>query len=464
MDPKPLKPWTVVFARSDWDRLNAHHFPGDAGEHGSVLACGVVETERERRLLVREVLPAIDGKDYVAGKKKHTLVADFVSEKSGYCAHEKLAYLAVHNHSEDDWVEFSETDMASHERGYPALLDITKGGPVGALVLAGKAVAGDIWTLGGRAPVEKVIVLGSRREVLFPEPPKDAATWSAKDDRQARIFGADGQALISRLKVVVVGAGGAGSLLVQALAHLGVGELVVIDDEVVESVNLRRVVGSVPSDARTAPFPGTRKVDVARRLALSVNPFLVFRPVHGNLVDQDVAPMLRDADAVFLAADTMQARHVFNAICHQYLLPGFQVGAKVHAPDGRVEDAFAVSRIVGPDATCMWCSNLISRERLQKEGFSPEERRAISYVQDVPAPSVITMNMMSTALALNDFLFMFMGLHRTNDLGPRWYYFLSREPAMETLPEGTCAQCAGRKGRGDRVELPTRLPPDARGG
>ena len=41
--------------------------------------------------------------------------------------------------------------------------------------------------------------------------------------------GAEGQALISRLKVVVVGAGGAGSLLVQALAHLGVGELVVIE-------------------------------------------------------------------------------------------------------------------------------------------------------------------------------------------------------------------------------------------
>jgi hypothetical protein len=459
MDQKPLKPWTVVFARSDWNRLDAHHFPDDNGEHGSVLVCGAVETERERRLLVREMLPAIDGKDYVAGIKKHihTLVADFVSEKVGYCADQKLAYLAVHNHGMDTQVEFSPTDFASHERGYPALLDITKGGPVGALVLGGKAVAGDIWTSSERSPVEKVIVLGGRREVLFPKPPGDAAVVAAMDDRQARIFGREGQTLLSRLKVVVVGAGGAGSLLVQALAHLGVGELVVIDDEVVEGVNLRRVVGSVPSDARNDPWPGTRKVDVARRLALSINPFLVFRPVHGNIVDPEVAQRLFDADGVFLAADTMQARHVFNAICHQYLLPGFQVGAKVHAPEGRVEDAFAVSRIVGPDATCMWCSNLISRERLQKEALSPEERKAINYVQDVPAPSVITMNMMSTALALNDFLFMFTGLHRVEDLGPRSYHFLSREPVMETLPKTTCRQCAGRKGRGDRDDLPTRV-------
>jgi len=188
-----------------------------------------------------------------------------------------------------------------------------------------------------------------------------------------------------------------------------------------------------------------------------VNPFLTFRPVHGNIVDPEIAAILFDADAVFLAADSMQARHVFNAICHQYLLLGFQVGAKVHAPKGRVEDAFAISRIVGPDATCMWCSNLIARERLQKEALSAEERKAINYVPDVPAPSVITMNMMSTSLALNDFLFMFAGLHVSEDLGPRSYHFLTREPVVETLPARTCRQCAGRKGRGDRTELPTRM-------
>ncbi len=457
MGQKPLKPWTVVVARSDWASLLSHHFPGDEDEHGSVLACGVVESERERRLFVREVLPATDGKDYVRARGKHTLLAHFVSEKSGYCAGEKLAYLAVHNHWESDEVEFSPTDLTSHERGYPALLDITRGGPVGALVLAGRAVAGDIWTYADRTPVEKVIVLGGRREVVFPRPASDRAVWKAVDDRQARIFGAEGQALISRLKVVVVGAGGAGSMLVQALAHLGVGELVVVDDEVVESENLRRVVGSVPTDARTDPWPGMRKVDVARRAALAVNPFLVVRPVHGNIVDPAVARMLCDADAAFLAADTMQARHVFNSICHQYLVPGFQVGAKVHAPGSRVEDAFAVSRIVGPDAMCMWCGGLISSTKLQEEALSPDQRKAINYVENVPAPSVITMNAMSTALALNDFLFMFTGLHQTDDLAPRRYDFLRREPVIETLPVRTCRECGGRKGRGDRADLPTRF-------
>ena len=110
-----MKPWTVIFSRSDWQLLNAHHYPGDYGEHGSVLACGVVETPRERRLLVREVLPAIDGKDYVASVKKHThqLVAEFVSEKVGYCAGQKLAYIAVHNHGVG--VEQYRRDLGVHD-------------------------------------------------------------------------------------------------------------------------------------------------------------------------------------------------------------------------------------------------------------------------------------------------------------------------------------------------------------
>ncbi len=457
MAPKPVKPWTVVFGREDWERLNAHHLRDDGEEHGSVLVCGVVETERERRLLVREVLLARDGVDYIARRGTYRLVADFVSEKSGYCADQKLAYVAVHNHPIGDAVRFSQVDLESHERGYPALLDITRGGPVGALVLAGKAVAGDIWTPSDRAPVARTIVLGARRELFFPAPPRDAGVWSAVDDRQARIFGREGQALLSTLKIVIVGAGGAGSLLVQALVHLGVGELVVIDDDIVKQENLRRIVGSVPADAEMLPRKGAQKVEVARRVAASVNPFLLFRPVDGNVVDRSEARWLVDADAAFLAADSMQARHVFNAICHQYLVPGFQVGAKVHAPGGHVQDAFAVSRIVGPGATCMWCSDLISRERLQKEAFSEEERRAINYVPDVVAPSVITMNAMSTALALNDFLFTFTGLHRTNELGPRRYDFLTREPVIETLPMKTCAQCEGRKAKGDRGDLPLRL-------
>ena len=40
---------------------------------------------------------------------------------------------------------FRHDDLRSHQRGYPALLDIARGMPVGALVFAEHAVAGSIW-------------------------------------------------------------------------------------------------------------------------------------------------------------------------------------------------------------------------------------------------------------------------------------------------------------------------------
>jgi DnaB helicase-like protein len=45
----------------------------------------------------------------------------------------KLVYVAVHNHGGTDSVGFSEPDLASHERGYPTLLRVSKQ-PVGGLV------------------------------------------------------------------------------------------------------------------------------------------------------------------------------------------------------------------------------------------------------------------------------------------------------------------------------------------
>ena len=84
-------------------------------------------------------------------------------------------------------------------------------------------------------------------------------------DRQARMFGASGQEILSRMKVAVIGSGGGGSMLVEQLAHLGVGAIAVVDYDIVKVVNLSRVVGSTAADV------GRKKIDVLARLVRSVN-------------------------------------------------------------------------------------------------------------------------------------------------------------------------------------------------
>lgn len=106
-----------------------------------------------------------------------------------------------------------------------------------------------------------------------------------------------------------------------------------------------------------------------------------------------VAQLLIDCDYLVLAADSAQARLMVNAVVHQYLIPGVQIGAKIQLGDGgTILDVFSLVRPMNPGEGCLWCNQLISPTRLQEEALTPAQRRLQRYVADeeVHAPSVIT--------------------------------------------------------------------------
>ena len=117
------------------------------------------------RLLVREVLLAKDGVDYGVSPKGHgRLSATFINRAIVRARNERLVYLHVHNHGSDRSVEFSDVDYASHSRGYPALLDIANGMPVGALVFGKRVLAANLDFGVGDLPA----VLGAHQSAVVP--------------------------------------------------------------------------------------------------------------------------------------------------------------------------------------------------------------------------------------------------------------------------------------------------------
>lgn len=474
-------PWSLSIQADLMKRLHGHLFPGDGDEHGAVILAGKVETRRGVRLLAREVVLARDGVDYVPGKRGYRmLTASFVTDNILRCATENLAYLAIHCHSGDHTVGFSGDDLASHERGYPALLDIANGQPVGALVFASDAIAGDIWLRNGlRVSLQSAHVVGRPLHALYPKPLRVGSRGETYD-RQARLFGDRGQTILSHQKVGVIGAGGAGSLIVEYLGRLGIGHIVVADPDRVDLSNLPRLVGSTRHDAwsyltaanrpkaiqRLGHQLSTHKTRVAERLVRRANGRAIVERIDGDIADNNVALRFIDCDYLFLAADTMRARLVFNAIVHQYLIPGAQVGAKVtvNKLTGAVEDVFSVYRPVLPGFGCLWCNELISPARLQEEALSEVERRVQKYVDDetVHVPSVITLNAVACAHAVDDYLFSVTGLLRS-DTSNAYRRFLPRE-ADYTLDEPRkdvdCPECGhgpkSRRAMGAARALPTR--------
>jgi molybdopterin/thiamine biosynthesis adenylyltransferase len=454
-------PVDLLLPASLWERLRTHLFQ-DGDEHGAVIVAGVaMSSDGGVRLLARDVFLAVDGCDYVQGERAHRmLTAEFVRDRALYCRDERLAYLAVHNHLGRDAIEFSSTDLRSHERGYPALRDILRGPPVGGIVCAENATAGDLWFAGHRRALRSMVVLGPSMQRVYPRVPRTRAPRDELYDRQARLFGDRGQLLLRDLKVGIIGLGGVGSIINEYLARLGIGRLVLVDPDRLELTNVPRVVNAARSDV------GSLKVDIARLAALAANPDIQVEMIPRSIIDDDVARALAACDMLVLAADTMQARLVFNALVHQHLIPGIQIGSKivVDRTTGRVDDVFSVMRPVTPDRGCLMCNGLISAQRLADEALSPEERRAQRYVDDpeVVAPSVITLNGVGAAIACNELLMRVVDMR--SPVGAHDFVYVDARTGSvrteEPRKDPSCLECgtstASRFARGDTVRLPTR--------
>jgi len=481
-----MKPYSFRFPEALYQQLVEHLFPGDDDEHGAVIAAGICETERGIRFLARRVFVAQEGADYGPGRHGYrALSADFVLRVSDYCAREKLCYFSVHCHGGSDSVSFSATDLASHERGYPSLLDITHDGPVGALVFARNAVAGSIWTRTGVFFLDHAVIVGANLRVLRPDKDACVAGVDSMFARQALIFGAAGQKRLVEAKIGIIGLGGAGSLISQWLVHLGVGDIVGVDPERLVPSNRSRVVGSTPWDApefllehrwdwvrRIGRRLARKKVEIAARVARYANPRVRFCKLFGDVTVERFAREFRDVDYLFLCADTHQCRHIFNTLVHQYLIPGVQMGSKVpvESASGQVGDLFAVARPVlpSPGGGCLWCNELISPVRLQEEALTAAERARQAYVDEdqVVAPSVITLNAVACAQAANDFLLGYFGLIApAAAAGYLLNYGRERHWAtIECRHDSGCHTCGNTASsafaRGDRACLPCRTSGD----
>jgi hypothetical protein len=463
-----------------FDELFAHLFTGDGDEHGAVLHAGLLNTPNGPVLTVRSVILAEEGKDWVPGTRGYRkLLAPFISKQARRCRDEKLVYLAVHNHGGRDSVQFSGVDIESHDRGFPALLDLVEGMPVGSLVFAANAVAGDIWLSDGRRlSVNRLVVVGPHRTELRPALIKSTKGSEARFDRQVRMFGARGQAILGGARVGIVGLGGVGSILAELLGRLGVGSFVLVDPDRVQPSNLPRLAHATAWDAMTwlvqegrptwmrklGTRLASRKIDLAHRVIKRANGKAKVELHFTSMEERAVVEDLKMCDYIFLAADGHRARRLFNAVVHQYLIPGVQLGTRIQTDehDGSVVNVHTSTRLVTPSSGCLLCNEAISPVRLRDESMSDAMRKAQRYVDgdDASAPSVITLNALSASQAANDFLFYMTGLtHADAFQGNVQGRPLDRRLRFVTpRQDARCPDCGrehpSRLARGDKSPLP----------
>ena len=121
--------------------------------------------------------------------------------------------------------------------------------------------------------------------------------------------GPEGQAALLDSSVLVVGAGGLGSPVLQYLAAAGVGTLGIVDDDVVELSNLQRQTIHRTEDV------GRPKVDSAAEFIEALNPEITVVRHEVRLDPENVIGLVTDYDVVVDASDNFPTRFLLNDVC-----------------------------------------------------------------------------------------------------------------------------------------------------
>ena len=94
--------------------------------------------------------------------------------------------------------------------------------------------------------------------------------------RNEMLWGPAAQARLTRAHVLVLGLGGVGSYVVECLARAGIGELTVVDSDVISLSNLNRQLLALSSTV------GLPKAQAAAARIQEINPSAVVHPIQGT--------------------------------------------------------------------------------------------------------------------------------------------------------------------------------------
>lgn len=170
-------------------------------------------------------------------------------------------------------------------------------------------------------------------------------------DRQARALGPTGQARLRALRVGIVGVGGTGSQVVQQLAHLGVRDFVLVEDDRVEETNLPRLVGATRLDALLR----RRKTAIAKRAVRRLSPRArVTTP--GSLRRSDSLTELQGVDVILGCVDNDGARLILAELAAAYLVPYLDIGVGIDGEPGASQIGGRISFYL-PGGPCLACAD-----------------------------------------------------------------------------------------------------------
>lgn len=349
----------------------ATHLLRSDGQEDICLAMYAPSTGATRdTALIKEVMLPDEGERQVHGNA--TISGRYVLRVAQRARELKLGVALIHSHPEGrSWQRLSQSDFNA-ESAYAKLVAMETGLPLVGMTLA----ADDSWSArrwdSSSAPLEgaNVRVLGDRLHVTWNDrlvpPPRETNSQV----RTISAWGEQVQADITRLKVLVVGAGSVGSDIAVRLAATGMTQVGAMDFDIVQELNLDRMVFATREDA----YAHTPKVEVTGRSCRSAATAegFDFRAHHMQITSSAGLAEALDYDLIFCCVDRVWPRWVLNQIAYSDLIPVIDGGISISSlPQGGMRGCTRRAHIIRPTAPCMQCNGQVdpSNVRLEQQGL-----------------------------------------------------------------------------------------------
>lgn len=389
-----------------YDMIKDHLFPGDGMEAVAVILCGR-HRKKDREILTSYQVILIPYEECERDPEYVSWKIDRVIPFFEQVEKKNLALVKIHCHpGGTPW--FSKVDDESDAAFFKAAFSWSETEDIHASAVMlpngeifGRAFLKDLSSVG----LDRITVAGDNVLICDKEK-KDVIEEFALRTIQA--FGDGTYRKLRSLRVGIVGCSGTGSPVIEQLIRLGVGELVIIDPDEIESKNLNRVLNSGVNDI------GKAKVLVMKEAIADIGLPTVVTSFDVNLLEsRDAQEALVSCDIIFGCVDSVEGRYLMSQLSNFYVIPYFDLGVRLIANGkGGITTVVGSVNYIQPGMSSLMSRHVIARERLESEGLKrkdPEyyseqlEQKYISGV-NVDSPAVISVNMVIASNAVLEFL------------------------------------------------------------
>lgn len=438
--------------------IQSHLFPGDRKEAVALLLCGRRNGTDRHVFTVRRIVTVPYN---VCDRRtdRITWPTDLVDDLLNEIYGKQKAIIKIHSHP-FEYRQFSQTDDQSDRVLYSSITSLLADDlPHASVVMLpdgemfGRVIGNEGTFI---SPLASIMAVGDDLRIY------GHISASAADGftlRHAQAFGSGTTQILRNLSVAVIGCSGTGSIVVEQLARLGVGRLVLVDPDPVEDKNLNRILNSRKEDA----YLSRPKVHVLASAIARMGLGQEVIPIAENLISPVAVQRVAECDVAIGCMDGAEGRHMLNRLATFYTMPYIDVGVRLDADgNGGIDQIAGAVHYLQPGKSSLLSRGVYTMDRVNAEEIrrtNPElYRRRIKegYLRGVEEdrPAVISVNMFFASLAVNELLARIHGYRNRSNTEYAWTAGSLTE--MQFYPEPESAPCSVLErhvGRGDVIPL-----------